>query len=270
MYLMDYHTHSMCSPDSNARLEDMAYAARRAGMREMCTTDHCDLQQQDGSPLQSWDWEPILNQYERIRTRFGKGSFRVRLGLELGGAQTDPDRAEEILAGAPLDFVIGSIHNQSPAAGGRDLFYIDYSSREYCEKLLDDYLDSLLKLAPLPCYDALGHIIYPLRYIGRAGYEFPHNPWGERLDPVLKTVIETGRAIEINTHAGREVEDWFPIVKRYKELGGEFITLGSDAHRPGNVALGLEQAALMLQAAGFRYLTRYRRRKPDPIKIATK
>ena len=54
MFLVDYHTHSCCSSDSTARLEDMAFAARQTGLAELCTTDHCDLQQEDGSVLSDW------------------------------------------------------------------------------------------------------------------------------------------------------------------------------------------------------------------------
>ena len=110
MYLTDYHTHSCCSPDSTARLEDMVRAARRAGLRELCTTDHCDLQDENGAPLGGWDWTPILDQDWRARDT-GGSEVKVLLGLELGGAYTDPGRAEALVAAAPLDFVIGSIHN---------------------------------------------------------------------------------------------------------------------------------------------------------------
>lgn len=89
----------------------------------LCTTDHCDLQDENGAPLGGWDWTPILDQYWRARDK-GGSEVKVLLGLELGGAYTDPGRAEALVAAAPLDFVIGSIHNLSPEAGGRDFFYL--------------------------------------------------------------------------------------------------------------------------------------------------
>lgn len=268
MYLTDYHTHTRCSPDSTAPLADMVQAARRAGLKELCTTDHCDLQQEDGSPLASWDWSAILEQYHAVQPSCPPKGFRLLLGLELGGGYTDPQRAEEIFSGAPLDFVIGSVHNLSPAAGGRDFFFLDYRTQADARAALDDYFQSLLALAPLPCYDALGHIIYPLRYInGRAGYQFSLEPWRDQLDQLLRTVIETGRAIEVNTHCGREVEDWRFVLTRYRALGGELVTLGSDAHRPDHVGRGLARAARLLEQTGFRYLTVYRRRKPEQIKF---
>lgn len=268
MYIVDYHTHSRCSPDSSARLTDMVRSAQRAGIRELCTTDHCDLQQEDGSVLGDWDWTPILNQYEDARRRQKRGGPRLLLGIELGGAHTDPQRGAELLSGIPLDFVIGSIHNLSPAAGGRDFFFLDYATPEECHKVLDDYFSSLLALAPLKTYDSLGHIIYPLRYMnGRAGHQITLDTWSDQLDAVLRTVIETGRAIEVNTHGGREIEEWREILLRYRALGGELVTTGSDAHKPLFVGRGLAQATELLQETGFRWLTLFRQRVPEPIKL---
>ena len=267
VYLTDYHTHSLCSPDSTTPLSDMVAAARRAGLRELCTTDHCDLQREDGSPLTQWDWEPILSQYHQVAAQ-QRPNFRLLLGLELGGAHTDPALAQTILEGAPLDFVIGSVHNLSPAAGGRDLFCLDLSDLDNCWRTMDDYFDSLLALAPLPVYDALGHIIYPLRYInGRAGHNLTLERYNDQLDKILRTVIQTGRAIEVNTHGGREVEEWRPILERYRVLGGELVTTGSDAHRPYAVGKGLRQVHSLLWDTGFRWLTLYRGRKPTQVKL---
>ena len=82
MYLVDYHTHTRCSPDSEARLSDMVRAAQQAGARELCTTDHCDLQQADGTPLGEWDWGPILEQFEEAEFFQYREDFRLQMGLE--------------------------------------------------------------------------------------------------------------------------------------------------------------------------------------------
>lgn len=206
MYLTDYHTHSCCSPDSTARLEDMVRRHAGPASGSCAPTDHCDLQDENGAPLGGWDWTPILDQYWRARDK-GGSEVKVLLGLELGGAYTDPGRAEALVAAAPLDFVIGSIHNLSPEAGGRDFFYLDYRSEEACYTTLDDYFASMLALTRLDCYDALGHIIYPLRYMnGRAGWHITLDRYGDQLDQLLRAVIQNGKAIEVNTHGGREVE----------------------------------------------------------------
>jgi len=65
MYLTDYHTHTCCSMDSQAQLSDQAAQAVRLGLKELCTTDHCDLIQEKGDRLYELDWTPIVEQYER-------------------------------------------------------------------------------------------------------------------------------------------------------------------------------------------------------------
>lgn len=98
MYLTDYHTHTRCSPDSEASLADMARAAQNAGLRELCTTDHCDLQQEDGSLLGDWDWDPVLAQFEEAElTRTGPTSgcfwgwsWEVRRPIPSGRRRSSP------------------------------------------------------------------------------------------------------------------------------------------------------------------------------------
>ena len=267
MYLVDYHTHTCCSPDSTAPLSDMVRAARRAGLKELCTTDHCDLQQEDGSPLASWDWTPILEQYRAVRQTLPRTGPRLRLGLELGMPYLDPAVAERICAQPRLDFVLGSVHNQSPERGGVDFYYADYSTAAACREALDDYFASLALLAETDFYDVLAHIIYPLRYMKPADGPVTLEGYEDRLDALLRTAIGRGRGMEVNTWCGRTLEDWMPLLKRYRALRGEIVTVGSDAHAPDNVGKGVPQAFELLREAGFRYVTVFRRRKPEFIPI---
>ena len=262
MFLVDYHTHTCCSMDGRFPLEDMVRAAQEAGLKELCTTDHCDLRQQDGTDLPGWDWSPVLEQYERAcQTHW---DLKLLLGLELGGADTDPAKAASIVAGAPLDLVIGSVHNER-GAGGRDFCFLTYESEEMCRKRLDGYFESLLTLAPLPVYDTLAHIPYPMRYM--TGFPLPLEPWREQLDAVLRIVIETGHSLEVNTHNGEEIQPRRFILERYRALGGERITLGSDAHAPWNVGKGIPEVRELLLELGFRWLTLYRRRVPTMVAL---
>ena len=105
----------------------MLRAAQAAGLSDLCATDHCDLLDLDGGRVTGLDWAPILTQYQAARGDCPAG-VKLRLGLELGGAPVDPDCAAAILSGADLDFVIGSIHNLSPAKGGKDFYFLDYTT----------------------------------------------------------------------------------------------------------------------------------------------
>ena len=121
---------------------------------------------------------------------------------------------------------------------------------------------------PLPDYDALGHIIYPLRYMCmRDGQTVSLDRYWEQIREILRAVVQTGHAMELNTYNGRTVADWLPVLNIYKEVGGELITVGSDAHRTENVGRGVPEAYALLAQAGFRYVTLYEKRQPRPVRL---
>jgi len=268
MYLADYHTHTRCSIDSQAALTDQAAQAAALGLRELCTTDHCDLIQEQGGRLSTLDWTPILQQYQGARAQW-EGILTLRLGLELGCAHVDPDQARQILAGAPLDFVIGSIHNQSPEQGGIDFYFLKYETQQDCYRALDDYFSSMEQLVRLEdCYDVLGHIIYPLRYMEKAeGGPVTLDRYQEQLRAILTAAADAGRGIEVNTYRGRTIREWRPILELYRDCGGEIVTIGSDAHTAQDIGKGVPEAQELLREVGFRYQAIYHRHNAQFVKL---
>ena len=265
MYYIDYHTHSQLSPDSDAPLAHMAQAAVEAGLSELCVTDHYDLLDQDGKPTPAFDWAPATAQYLAVREQF-RGKLTLKLGLELGTGYLD----DTVVRTAPteLDFVIGSLHNRSLSSGGLDFFYGEYQDPAVCYQALDDYFAQMEVLAPLDCYDVLGHIIYPLRYMQPQCREaLDLGRYMERIRELLRVAIAGGRGMEVNTYRGKTIEDWRPVLAHFKDLGGEALTVGSDAHAPESMALGVREAYALLQEMGFRYITVYEGRKPRFVKL---
>lgn len=264
MYYIDYHDHTKCSFDSTAELADMVLAAQAAGIREMCVTDHCDLVDENGKRVYGLDWSPLLEQFDRVQTTLPGSGFTLKLGLEFGMGHIDPPCAEKILAQPALDFVIGSVHNYSPERGSGDFYLSDMSTPQACAAILEDYFFSLEQLSRSPYYDILGHIIYPLRYMnGNAVI----TDWMEPVSQILKNVISSGRGIECNTNRGTQLEEWLPVLRRYRELGGELLTTGSDAHVPGDMGKGIPAAYELLKSLGFSYVCTYEKHKPNFIHI---
>ena len=264
MHDIDYHTHSRCSFDSEAPLTDMVRAAQAAGLRELCVTDHCDLLDEHANRVYGWDWPRSLAQFDEARESLAKEGFTLRLGLEFGMGHIDPSCSQAILAQPRLDFVIGSVHNFSPEKGGGDFYYADMSTPTACAAILEDYFSSMEQLVLTPWFDILGHIIYPLRYMG---VNASIHPWMDRISAILETVIDSGRGIEVNTWCGRTITGWEPVLRRYKELGGELITVGSDAHAPANVGAGIPEAYDLLKALGFQAVCVYDKRRPAFIDL---
>lgn len=267
MYYTDYHSHSSCSADGHVPMRDMAAAAVERGLSELCLTDHCDLLELEGGMNLTYDWSHVLEQRTEMLLLFGE-RLQLPMGLELGMSQVDPEAARKILSQPGLDFVIGSIHNHRPAAGGVDFYLGKYTSPEICYEALDDYFSSMEILAPLDTYDVLGHLIYPLRYMtARDGQQISLDRYTDRIRAILRTAVEHGHGIELNTWTGKTLTDWIPFLKLYKDCGGEIITTGSDAHIPNGVGRGIREAYGILLDAGFRYVAVYRSRKPQFIKL---
>jgi len=249
--------------DGRVPLSIMAEHMVNAGIHEMCVTDHCDILDENGRRITGYDWPAALEQYDRTAALF-QDRLKIKLGLEFGMGHLDPTLSETILSQPRLDFVIGSVHNLSPERGGLDLFYVDLSTARACAAVLDDYFTSMEALAASPWFDILGHIIYPLRYMnGLATVE----PYLNRITEIMRTVISSGRGIEVNTYRGRTVAEWEPVLRRYKDLGGELVTVGSDAHDPAHAGGGVKAAYELLRSLGFKAVCTYEKHHPTFIDL---
>ena len=266
MYLIDYHTHSLCSPDSRAPMPDMAEAAVAAGLSELCFTDHFDLLDFSGQLCLTRDWAPVRAQFALAQAQWGE-KLRLRYGVELGDAPTDFAAAQQALT-EPLDFVIASVHNLDLPAGGTDFYEVKYSSMALCQAHMDNYLSTMEAISQWDGYDVLGHIPYLLRYMrDRDCQPIRLEEWEERLRFILSNAIARGKGMELNTNRGGSLADYLWLIALYRELGGEIVTVGTDAHRPQDVGKGVSAAYQMLKEAGFRHITTFEGRKPQFIPI---
>ncbi len=268
MFLADSHTHSICSPDGRFPMTAMAEGAVRAGLSSLTITDHCDLLSLDGKTrIYEFDWAPVLSEYRAMQEAYGR-KLELPLGLEFGMGFIDPPTAERILAQPALDFVIGVVHNLDEAHGGQDFYTLDYEREEDCYRALDNYFDSLIAMTRTDFYHVVGHISYPLRYMCGT-YETPISlrRYTDQIRLIFKTAAEKGRGMEVNTWKGQTLSEWVPLLKLFKSCGGEIVTVGSDAHAPEPVGLGIREAYDILRDTGFSYVANYKGRKPEFHKL---
>ncbi len=267
MFLADTHMHSTVSFDGQNTRAEMAEAARRAGLDALCFTDHYDIINEKSELVPTYDWMPARSQHAGAVAACC-GALELGYGLELGNAPADFAAAERALA-EPLDFVIGSIHNSSRATGGIDYYFVRYDSPELCWQHLDDYFDSLEALVRWGNFDSLGHLPYPLRYMrARDGQPVSLARYEDRIRPLLAALAREGKALEVNTDKSRAISpDYRWLLGLFREAGGEFVTTGADAHRTAQVGQGIREAAELIAACGFRYICRFRGRKPAPVKL---
>ena len=261
------HFHSRCSFDGEHSLTEMCRAAEAAGLQYLCLTDHCDLVDEYGNPYDSFDWAAVNRELEEARRDCPH--MPVRRGIELGQAVLRPEAAERVLSEPGIDFVLGSMHVHP---GGEDYYWMKYTSLAQCEALLETYLESLLALSRSDWMDSLAHLTYPIRYMRfRDGIPVELHPFDDLIREILKTLVERGKALELNTSGYRQgMGEPLPpayVLRMYRELGGELLTIGTDAHVPQDMAAGLDRGQALLEQCGFRYVTIYQQRKPIQMKL---
>jgi histidinol-phosphatase (PHP family) len=252
MFLADYHTHTKKhSFDGYDSFADMLAAAHRAGLNELCVTDHCDMGAETPFPA-----EERYREYTNVRVS-GRTGVKLLLGIELGEPIHDAQKAEAAVAAVPYDYIIGSLH---ALKGEKDYYYLRYSSEEEFHMLLGRYFDELREMTEWGCFDALGHIEYPLRYTQRDGFVvsslLPRHH--DDLRSLFKALAAKGIGMEVNL-GGLQPDP--AVYALYRQCGGEIITLGSDAHRAGDVGRGIKDGVELCRAAGFTYIAAFDQRR---------
>ena len=199
MFLADYHVHSSCSFDAKDRMADMAKSELAKGITEVCFTDHVDFGDQQTMQIGPERFQLPKSQVKQFIEAMEKApeGIDIKLGLELGEGNHDPARAKRVYAMPEYDFILGSLHNLK---GEKDFYYLKYESYEQCWELYDRYLDELIDLAHINCFDCMAHIGYCLRYMHRQGFDaaVTVDRFGRKIDSLLHTLIENGKGIELN------------------------------------------------------------------------
>ena len=264
MYLADYHTHTRISPDAGRSMTEMAEAALRAGMDEVCFTDHMEPVAWNGrDPIEFYDWGALSKEFREAREALGD-RIQLRLGIELGEAVLDLPRTAELLKGAPeLDFIIGSTHILSERFGFVDMYFFHPEDEEEALLGIGDYLGLVRQTVEWGQFDVLGHLTLPLRYLNEnQGFHLSFDPFEAEVEDILRTVVQKGRGIELNTNRGNTPlpdEKW---LRMYRDLGGEIITLGTDAHTPEFAGCAVRERQELLRRCGFTRFCTFERRQP--------
>ena len=269
MYLADYHTHSATSPDGRLTVSQLAEAAVRAGLDEICVTDHVDtVLWGSHQPRDSFDWSRLLRELPEAREKYA-GRLTIRLGAELGEAPMGFARAEKLLSQAPaLDFVIGSVHMAGEKYQHFDLYYIEKNSETYYHSVIDSYLEDVLRLARWGRFSVLGHLTLPLRYLNEnLGEHVTFDGHYDQCREIFRTLIENGCGIECNTNRGHTPLPAASLLRLYRQQGGEIITLGSDAHSAEYVGCCIRERQDLLRECGFRYFCTFEGGKPTFRKL---
>lgn len=260
----DCHMHSSFSGDSDTPMEDMIRKSIESGLQGICLTEHLDPDYPDIYRLDfSLDTDKYYARLSEMREKY-TGQIELRFGIELGLQTHLAGFFENLLEQYPFDFVIGSSH----LVNGVDPYYPDFFENRSEETSYREYFESVLEnLRAFSKMDVYGHIDYIVRYGPNKNADYSYKKYQDILDEILKALIERGLGIELNTggyHYGlSEPNPCTDVIRRYRELGGEIITIGADAHDPGRIAYAFDRAAEVLKACGFSRYTVFKNRRPE-------
>lgn len=263
--IIDMHTHSDNSFDGKQSCMLLCEKAVEKGAVGIAITDHCEIDSK------TEDFRALCtNQFVETFEckRYFEGGLLVMQGLEIGQAIYNLPLANHILNRFNYDFVLGSIHNLPDM---EDFYFLDYTVHDVYG-LLEQYFEKELELAQWNGFDSLAHLTYPLRYIvGKYKIPVDMTRFDAVIEEIFRTLIANGRALEINTSGiAMEIGETLPnekYIKLFKELGGEYITIGSDAHAPDKLCGNIEAGMDLAKSCGFQYVTVYNHREPMPIPI---
>lgn len=267
---LDLHVHTDISFDGNHSAMYLCECAEERNIRALCFTDHCEVdtfEKDNGKTLV----RQSFFEASKAKSAFC-GKLLVLRGIELGEANHDPELANQIISSYPFDEVLASVHNLRDMP---DFYFMEHFEKEEGEKLLRAYFDEVLELVEWGNFDVLAHLTYPLRYYyAKSGIKVPLEAYKSQTDEILHLLAEKEKALEINAAGLRQpINELAPplaLLKRFKELGGKYVTYGSDAHFAEHLCAGIDEAYTAIREAGFREITFYQQRIPMQMPLEGK
>lgn len=264
--IADQHMHSSFSFDSKSEMTDMIEAAYNKGLKHITFTEHNDFDYpvSEQFPAGSWDLNVDSYLYDLLMAREDfYNKITVGFGVEVGMQESCFSKNNIMTNAQRFDFIIGSVH----VVNGVDVYDDSFFKGRNAREAIDEYFDAVLtNIKKFKNYDVLGHLDYFTRRLPGGEADYKPSEHMDRIDEILRFLVENGKGLEVNTQTLarglKNANPWPEVLKRYKELGGEIITVGSDAHKPEAIGAGFNNAAEIMQACGFNYYCMFVNRSP--------
>lgn len=257
--MFDFHMHTRVSFDGRDTAVNMARAAVNAGMHEICFTDHMDYDPKDSNHKLNFAAADYAREYDNLEIP----GLTIRRGFEFGMLPDNCEQFQHDLQLRNWDFVIGSVH----FVDGKDVYYPEYwEGKTYEHAVLQGFEETLTCVKHHDGFDVLGH----LTYLGKCTANPVKKPilyrdYREVVDEIMKILVDKGIGMEFNTSGLNSCGAYLPgpeYLRRFKELGGEIVTVGSDAHHSNRVGQYCCDAVQIVKDI-FGYVCTFAGRKPQ-------
>ncbi len=263
----DCHLHSSHSGDSKTPMEEEILRGIELGLDTLCFTEHNDFAYPDSPDAPGsiflLNTDSYLYDLIKYKEKYA-GKIRILFGVELG-LQPEVSRQNGGYAKSyDFDFLIGSSH----LCHGRDPYYPSFYEGRRDEEAYREYFESELEnIRKFSGFDVYGHLDYVVRYGATRDRDYCYEKYADIFDRILEMLIEKGKGLEVNTgglkRGMRDLHPCMGVLKRYRELGGEIVTVGSDAHDAAHIGEYFDRAREALLECGFRYYTVFEKRTPE-------
>ena len=271
--IADMHTHSVNSHDSVCEIEDMCLSQIKKGTKIFAVTDHCDVFKYNKYDI----YTPIKNSAETVRllNEKYKGKCLILSGVEISEGFWYNREYEKIHSLLSYDVILGSVHCVKFKDFEMPYSAIDFSkfTSEQIYSYMDCYFNDITTMLSTTDFDVLAHMTCPIRYItGKYGIQVDLSVFDGKITGILKAIIKRGIALEVNTSGYAALNDSIPdreILKKYFDMGGYLLTLGSDAHIAENASYFFDKAIEALKETGFKNIYYYKNRKAYQINVKT-
>jgi histidinol-phosphatase (PHP family) len=267
MIQSDYHVHSSFSGDCDTHMELFIKYAINNNITNICFTDHHDMDLPNNETHMELDFKKYFIEYNKLKEKYYK-QINIYIGIELGIQTHLFKQLDDLVNQHSFDFVLCSSH----VVKRSDPYYPSYfETRSQYEGYFDYFEDILYNVKNYNNYECYGHLDYIVRYGNFKEKKLEYNQFKDMLDEILLTIINNNKGIELNTSGYRyglnSPHPNYDILKRYKELGGEIITIGSDSHKPEDIGSHFSNAKALLESLGYKYYTIFKNRKAEFYKL---
>lgn len=263
----DCHLHSSFSGDSDTPMEEMILEGISRGLQTMCFTEHNDFEFPDSpeapGSLLLLNADSYLYDLIKYKEKYAD-RIRILFGLELG-LQPEVMRQNAVFAKShDFDFIIGSTH----VCHGKDPYFPPFYEGRTDEEAYLEYFECVLEnVKKFSNFDVCGHLDYAVRYGTNMDRDYSYEKFKDIINSILEVLVDKGKGLEVNTgglkKGLRDLHPCMGILKRYRELGGEIITIGSDAHDPSHIGEYFDRACEALKECGFQYYTIFEKRTAE-------
>lgn len=255
--LADYHVHTSFSDDSECPMQEMIEQALCLGIKEIAFTEHVDYGVRTDL---NCDYKAYFPQIEKMQKQYD-GRIVIRKGIEFGMQMHTIPVYQKDFDQYDFDFVILSNHQIEDQEFWNQKYQVGKSQDE----INQNYYEAIYEVIQnYKDYSVLGHLDMIKRYDEYGDY--PDSKVMGIITKILTQVIADGKGIEVNTSSFRYgLSDLTPsveILKKYLELGGKIITIGSDAHETEQLGAHMEEVRNKLKELGYKQFCTFQNMKP--------